>query len=221
MINFLKQIFSYIFPPSCIICTDQTQEINLCKNCLANLPLTTEFPRPWIFSLYRYKNDSVKQCVTHIKTYPDELLIAEMITCKQIMLKSWLNGLAQYHNAKEIILVPTPIHYSRFLDRGFNQSELIVEVIKKVITLKGITITAETSLIKKQHATEKQATISNKKDRLNNPIKSSFQIQSKNTHSEKVIIIIDDVTTTGATLDAIREHLLEITPNVYGFTLSH
>ncbi len=221
MFIFLKRIFSFFFPPSCIICSEKTNNLNLCDYCRGQLPLTREFPRPWIFSLYQYKHDYVNQCIKHIKQYPDHLLMEALIQDKQSMITGWLTGLAQYHHVKEIILVPVPIHYSRFIDRGFNQTLLIAESIQKVITLKYGTITIIDSLIQKQHATEKQALFIHKKSRLENELESSFRLTHTTIPTDGVIVIIDDVTTTGATLDAMRNHLITLTPHVYAFTLSH
>lgn len=221
MFTLLKNIFSFFFPPSCIICSEKTDVVNICNHCHEQLPLTRDFPRPWIFSLYQYKNKSVNQCIKHIKEYPDLTLIETLIESKKFMVTGWFTGLARYHQATEIVLIPVPIHYSRFINRGFNQSELIAKSLQKILSQETLTITINTEIIKKQFATEKQALLIHKQERLKNSLTSSFTLNQKNISPNALLIIIDDVTTTGATLDAVRSHLGIYSPNVYAFTLSH
>lgn len=95
-------------------------------------------------------------------------------------------------------LLPVPLHNTRIKDRGFNQALEIAKPIAKKLQIPLIT----KSLIRTRH-TQAQTELSSKNRRKN--IKNSFQRQP-NLHY-KTIAIIDDVITTGTTMNEIAKIL--------------
>ena len=225
--NLLKTVFSYLFPPICILCNTENTGINICIHCRQKLELTREMRRPWLFSLYRYRTDNVSTCIRHLKNFPDEELVNELIYQRKLMVEHWTLGLVKIFECKEIVIIPVPIHKSRFIDRGYNQAEIIASAYMKIITEKmkprSIPIRIENHVIIKSRKTDKQALITDRNIRKQN-IKNAFSIKSgaDALHLRHcLVMIIDDVTTTGGTLDEIRILLEPYAKAVFAFTLAH
>ncbi len=98
------------------------------------------------------------------------------------------------------VIVPVPLHFKKLKIRGYNQSEEIAKGIKTAID-KPI----DTSSIERVIYTETQ-TKKNKIQRWNN-VKNIFEIKSPENLENKHILIVDDVITTGATLEALASKI--------------
>ena len=98
-------------------------------------------------------------------------------------------------STKPIFLVPIPLHSSRERERGFNQIELILKNLS--VEFRGGAACRAAPLLKRTRATPPQTKLS-RSSRLKN-VQGAFAVTTqeiKNTH----LFVIDDVTTTGATL---------------------
>ena len=100
-----------------------------------------------------------------------------------------------------------PIAKSRFRERGFNQAEELAKEISKITGIKVL------DLLFKLETGKHQAGLS-RKDRLEN-LKETFSISGdyKEIVKGKVVLIIDDVFTTGATLDECSKTLKKLKPS--------
>jgi ComF family protein len=98
------------------------------------------------------------------------------------------------------IIIPIPLHKRRLRWRGFNQSELIASHIAKKIAL-GFPIKLEGNLLERFRYTHPQMEIKNQESRKRN-IEKAFKIPKDklNLVKNKRILLVDDVTTTGATI---------------------
>lgn len=224
LFTLLKNIFSYVFPSSCIVCGNEDTGINICTKCSDSLPLNREMRRPWLFSLYRYRDDSVATCIRHLKNFPDQEFVHKLLQQKQIMITGWTLGMVRTHHCSEVILIPVPLHRSRFLDRGYNQAEIIAESYKQILQTKiKVSVRVESNIIIKSKYTDKQALITDRSQRLQN-IRDAFEINSTSKialSAHTLVIIIDDVTTTGGTVDEIKRILDPYVAMVSAFTLAH
>jgi ComF family protein len=100
--------------------------------------------------------------------------------------------------------VPVPLHKRKLRERGFNQAELLAKEVAEYFSL-----SLETKALIRKKYTPPQVRTKNHKARRES-LKNAFEISSiftkkcisENTNflKEKIIILIDDVTTTGATL---------------------
>ena len=91
-------------------------------------------------------------------------------------------------------LIPVPVHSSRKRERGYNQAEVLAEEIGKKMD-----IPVERRLLKRVKTTMPQKLLDDK-GRQNN-LKRAFKI-SRNDVKLKIIVMIDDIYTTGSTIDA-------------------
>lgn len=96
-------------------------------------------------------------------------------------------------------LVPVPIHAARKRQRGYNQAEVLAREIGRLLR-----IPVETKLIKRVHKTKPMKDLS-AQERQNN-LKKAFKIL-KNDVKLSTIVIIDDIYTTGSTVDAMTATL--------------
>lgn len=96
-------------------------------------------------------------------------------------------------------LVPVPIHAARRRQRGYNQAEVLAREIGRILC-----IPVETKLIKRVHKTKPMKDLSSQ-ERQNN-LKRAFKI-CYNDVKLNTIIIIDDIYTTGSTVDAMAREL--------------
>jgi predicted amidophosphoribosyltransferase len=195
---------------------------------MATLTLNRDFGQPWVFSLYSYKNEVMHACVRHIKNYPDQEMITVLLFGKKFMIIGWLSGIIKRYQVNNIYLIPVPIHRDRFLDRGYNQSEMIAKALRDIImnTLKNVSVTIDTECIIKSKVTEKQALIDDRAVRLEN-MKNAFTLHQPEKMGQiflknnAILIIVDDITTTGGTLSEIRNVCTPHEERVFGFTLGH
>ncbi len=114
---------------------------------------------------------------------------------------------------KPDVLVPVPVHPSRKRKRGYNQAELIAG---KLSRYSGIPI--DTTLISRERKTQPLKNLSYA-ERQNN-LKKAFKIR-QNDVKLSTIVIIDDIYTTGSTIDAMAQAFTEAgIPGIYFITLT-
>lgn len=115
---------------------------------------------------------------------------------------------------KQSVFIPIPLHQSRLRLRGFNQAEIIARVLSKRY---GVPV--KTDILKRVRKTIPQVDMKNRQDRLSN-MKGVFRVNKVPTQ-ENLIILIDDVYTTGATMQSACEELKHAgVRNVWGLTMA-
>ena len=103
--------------------------------------------------------------------------------------KKYLEKLKKYD-----IIIVVPLSWKRRLQRGYNQSQLIAEIISSILQIK-----IESRILYKTKNIVPQSTL-NKKERKEN-IKGAFKIKNIEKIMNNKILIIDDIYTTGSTLN--------------------
>lgn len=99
------------------------------------------------------------------------------------------------------VIVPVPLHPRRRRMRGYNQTEIIAKHLGK---LTGIPV--EKNWVRRIRYTEPQKKLNDKERRKN--LENAFCIQKQCREYERVLLI-DDIYTTGSTIDTIAKQLLE------------
>ncbi|GAB6100032.1 hypothetical protein JCM16358_19110 [Halanaerocella petrolearia] len=107
----------------------------------------------------------------------------------------------RFYDLKQFDLITyIPVHQERMEERGFNQAYLLARELGSRINL------SLQSLLVRQKNTIKQSKLS-RKERLDN-IKNKFTIEQSDLVRNKNILIVDDIFTTGATVNAASRILL-------------
>ena len=95
---------------------------------------------------------------------------------------------------KNVVIIPVPLSKNRLKERGFNQSELIGGIISQKL---GKPLSAD--IILRTKAQKPQSEIKNREERFLN-VKDSFMPAGEKFPVGQTALLIDDVTTSGATL---------------------
>ncbi|MBS1761326.1 MAG: ComF family protein [Bacteroidetes bacterium] len=211
----LKDISRLFFPVICPGCGNEmfSQKSYLCLKCITKLPHTgfAEFsqnpvekmfygriPLLAAHSEFYFTKDSVIQNLIHQLKYKGNIDIGYYLgnLLGESLLKSGRFKEFDY-------LVPLPLHKKKQFLRGYNQAEIIC---------KGISETTQIPLLTKKITREKQTSTQTRKHRTERwkNVEGSFYINEPETIYNKKIILVDDVITTGATLEACGTNILQI-----------
>ena len=183
-----EKTLSIVTTPFCMKCgkalEDETREY--CKDCST---VNHEYNQGRAVFLY----PSIRKSVYRLK-YKNRKEYAEYLGWKMAQvcgkaLKEWAPD----------ALVPVPLHDKRMQKRGYNQAELLAKELGKYLH-----IPVNTSLVKRERNTKPQKAL-DITGRQNN-LKNAFKIKQNNVKL-KTIVIIDDIYTTGSTIDAIAREL--------------
>jgi ComF family protein len=125
-------------------------------------------------------------------------------------------GLYRYWDPKRLdLLIPVPLHKQRLRERGFNQALLLV---KELSHRTGIPYRKR--ILQKVRPTLPQVNLSGVEREKG--VRGSFEIVRKEELEEKTILLVDDVYTTGATVNECSKVLLAAgAERVDVFTLAH
>ena len=200
----VKRLLDSFFPPSCLLCSERTIESGgLCPDCfsllkfvmpdesknfLADLPDCSE-----VRAAVQY-DDGVKKLVLGLK-YGDRLDTAPL-------LARMMGNAGREMIERADVLVPVPLHWRRLWVRKYNQAAVLADCIGKAAS-----IPSDPFILKRSKATLPQGHFS-KKERLEN-MSDAFCVKNAAKIKDKKVVLIDDVLTTGATLNACAGVLKE------------
>ena len=112
-------------------------------------------------------------------------------------------------------VIPVPLHPSRKKKRGYNQSELLCTSLKRKLLLN-----VDNDILIKSRNTLSQAGLS-RNERIEN-LEDAFEVKDKSKIKGKVLLLVDDVFTTGTTINECSKILLDAgAKEVYSITLAH
>ncbi len=151
------------------------------------------------FSYFHFKDESIIQTLIHELKYQNKRSIG--IFLGEIIASS-IKDDADFTSADA--LIPVPLHKIRFRERGYNQSELIAKGISKVIGIKVIN-----DLLMRNRNTQTQTKLNFEERREN--VKDAFYVSKKYKDfiPGKNFIIVDDVITTGSTINECGKALIQ------------
>lgn len=187
----------------------------ICKKCLDSIRLSDTTEHSLIYGLYDYGTPLVSHSIWNLK-YKHKGQEAKLLIKKaSVMVSEIIADHLQSEFAQEIIFVPIPQYKKKTESRGFNQSIVLAKWLSEEIPNSKVKI-----LLEKKYQTLPQSHISNKKMRIKNVEQTMCGI--KNIEKDKVYIIIDDVTTTGATFLEAKRALKEVgAKNILCIALAH
>lgn len=209
-----KDIFDLFFPAICLTCKNQLQpnESHICTFCRHDLPLTnfTSKPDNPIEKLFQGRSliqDATALFFFHKKGKVQELIHQLKYRNRQEIgefLGYWLGEDIKLSNRFNSIdyIVPVPIHPKKLKKRGYNQ----LSTFGKALSKSNPSLYVENNLIKID-STETQ-TRKSKNERWIN-VQNHFKLQDPVCFENSHVLLIDDVITTGATLEACANQLLK------------
>lgn len=205
--NFLKDIYDLFYPELCLCCnkTLTSNELTICINCRHDLPLTnfaneaenviekTFYGRIKIESatalFYFFKKGKIQHLI-HALKYKNQQQVGTL-------LGNWLgNELATSSRFSTVdCIIPVPLHKNKLKTRGYNQVTNFGESLAKNMKVPF----NETTLTRISFT--KTQTKKIRFDRWNN-VQELFFVANEKALENKHILLIDDIITTGATLEA-------------------
>ena len=205
---FINHVLNLIYPNVCGIC-DRLCNEDLCKRCETKLKKISKIKIDYYLNknfkkhLYIFKYEGIiKEKLIHFK-FNEKTYIYKSIIKFIIKNKKICGFLKKYD-----IIVPVPIHKKRKLERGFNQSALFAKKIANNFeNLKYI----DDVLIKKVN--NKPQSTKNKNGRENNVI-GVYSLQNAHKITNKKVLLLDDIYTTGSTVNECSKVLMEANPKV-------
>ncbi len=215
---FIQKILNILFPIFCIGCKEK--DTPLCRKCIESiLPSTQNINQSEIISIFNYKNTTTKKAIQFLK-YKNNKSIGKIFA--RSLYDVILEELAEqniFSNFSNPILIPIPLSKKRLKERGFNQSEIIAQEMSFID--KNSSFTLITNVLYKIKDTPSQVSIKDREKRLRN-LQGCFSVKVPNKIKGRNIILIDDVTTTGATIKEARKTLLKSgAKKVIAFTIAH
>ncbi len=212
-INVFTDLYNTFFPRKCVYCgknLDKSEQ-EICKKCLNRLPETQFlndyenqlFQKFWgrvniefAFSMYYFNKQSVLQHLLHHIKYKGRKELA------YVLGKSLGQELKNTSHFKSCdLIIPVPLHPEKEKKRGYNQSEWIAKGVSE-----SINIPVNTALLQR-HVNSKSQTRKNRKERWEN-VRMAFSLKTNEISGYKHALLIDDVITTGATLEACATLLI-------------
>ncbi|MBW5400061.1 ComF family protein [Brachyspira pilosicoli] len=225
--KFFAIVFNILFPNHCIICKNiiQSDKINyICLDCINKLSYIHRddyircnrcgriIDTKYSTCICSYENIYFDECKSMLY-YDDKTsnLIHKMkfshryLICKDfaVMLSFYYKD---YINKFDVVSF-VPLGKNRLLERGYNQSELIARHISKIINIPLI----ENIIIRKKES--KPLSMIKGKELREKAIKNAFKINQKYEFDDNKkinILIIDDVFTTGSTLNEMSLELRKL-----------
>ncbi|MFA5323765.1 MAG: ComF family protein [Smithella sp.] len=178
----------------CPVCgttfSDSPAESHLCGDCLEKRPYFS-----YARAVFSYE-DIILNAIHQFK-YNRNISIGEMLA--SFMADFSFPGI---NYTDYCMIIPVPLHIKRLRERGFNQSLILARTIGEKQQ-----IPVNFSLLKRKKFTLTQ-TGSNKKERKQN-IKGAFEVSDPRKIVDKNIILVDDVYTTGATVNECAKTLIK------------
>jgi competence protein ComFC len=216
----LSAVLDLVFPRECISCGRKGHD--LCLNCLKEAPEAERESAKWIYPLYDYRHVPTKKALHLLKYKGKRRLAGVFAEAIYGRIIEELADLTVMENFREPVLVPIPLSGKRRRERGFNQAELICrELIKIDKNVQHPMLNILGDVLVKPAETVHQAHIENRTERLKN-IVGSFAVKNAEKIKGRNIILIDDITTTGATLSEAKKVLLAAGARaVIAFTVAH
>ncbi len=205
---------------TCVLCGDSTSQVySLCKPCQGDFPLITNACQCCGLPIADVQEEShqVALCGYCLKTPPaidytqslyyyespidylvGQVKFEENLSCASILGHLLAKGVTDIDDDLPDVIIPVPLHKKRLFKRGFNQSLEIARPVAKLLQLP-----IDSNLVARTKSTRAQAKLNVAQRRKN--IKGCFKV--KDNHAYQHVVLIDDVITTGSTINELASAL--------------
>lgn len=200
--KYLANFLDYIFPQFCLGC--KKEGTIFCTDCLHKLQLLPIDKKPWPEENFVFEECHI--CLDYHDTVVKKLIkkykYSYFENLAEPMADIYIKKVQQLDLAPDFIICNIPLHKSKKKKRGFDQTELIA---KKISLGRQVPYF---NLLQRQRSTKTQAQL-NKEQRQKN-MAQAFEINEKIDYKSlltKPILLIDDIATTGTTLNEAAQVL--------------
>lgn len=221
----IEKINDFLYPPRCPVCDgilymeDVPKRPKVCPECLMAISMISP---PYCMKCSKPLDDDFKELCQDCERKEHAFVRGVAAFSYSKAMKRSMYGF-KYNNRREYgkyyadviwekfgstimswnadALIPVPLHSARFRKRGYNQAQVLAKELGK---LSGIKLDDEMLVRVKNTKPQKELT---DKERNNN-IESAFQIRINDLKYSKVILV-DDIYTTGATINECAKVLLD------------
>jgi len=238
MHDLLNWSLDCIFPKYCIGC--KKEGFYVCQNCLSLIPILSHANcflcgrRSPNGHICNNCNDKFHPKLKGLLVASDwnNLLLRQIIyTYKYKFIKELSEPLSyimikfletiRFNNCKfdELVLIPVPLNKKRLIWRGYNQAEFLAQKISEYYL-----IPVNSEILKRSRSTLPQVEIKNRNERQKN-ILGAFKINENMNGNfdlkNKIVILVDDVCTTSATLEECANVLKPLKPKeIFGLVIA-
>lgn len=173
-------------------------------------------PPEGVVSLFSYTDSRVRDLIWEIK-YKKNKRLAFM--CAELLAEPLLDFVYEkkdFYPSSKFLLLPVPTSTKRLRKRGYNQTELIASYLPKMIP----NLCYCNKTLRRTKDTVSQ-TKRSRSERLTG-VQGCFSVFNGNHIKNNVVILLDDVTTTGATLAELKKEISKFEPKeVLCVTVAH
>ncbi|MDP2624852.1 MAG: ComF family protein [Candidatus Peregrinibacteria bacterium] len=220
--KWLQLFLEFLFPNRCLGC--RRTGLLLCMDCLVKIPIQQRIRSPvekdWsldgLLVISPYLKGEILQKAIQAMKYQNGSSLAEILG--QWMATHSIGIVKHELGSENIVLVPVPLHPKREKKRGYNQARLLA------LAVSGFSVLLKPQLpliepLQRIRNTPPQAQLS-RNDRIRN-LSDSFIVKENSLSLNKKIVLVDDVCSTGSTLNecarVLKQHGAHI---VWGLVLA-
>ena len=220
----LTALLDFLFPPTCLLCERRHEgESFLCQECLVSLKgsmnpavLTGSddfkhiqgdiyFDR--VLVVWDYFAE-IEDLIHHMK-YQRGMKLARLLGR---LMGEAVNSLLVLN--ADAVLLPVPLHKTRRRERGYNQSELLSDGFREIVQMDY-----QKNILARKKNTSTQTKLDAEARQRN--VHEAFRVNRLPAVQGRTVLVLDDVSTTGATLNSCARCLKEAgAKNVIGLTLA-
>lgn len=213
--NPFRAIINIILPKNCLVCS--TSGYIMCPECLRKVSPPWDQLHPWMVSVFRYKNPHIKQSLWKLKYQGAHSIADDLAPYMYDELMDMLGDTLSIEKEK-LVLIPIPMTRRKLRERGFNQSDVLAQAVKNQ---NRELFSVSYKSLEKIKETVPQAKIKVRSKRLAN-MRGVFIVKNPANIKNKTIILVDDITTTGATISEAKKVLKKAgAKQVFAVTVGH
>lgn len=217
ILSIINFIIEAVFPRECAGCGKNG--VLLCAACIEETQSAPQSEHAFINAAFDYHNKAIKRAVWRFK-YKNARGFAKIFA--PYLYDEIIGALGNelfISGGENILLVPVPLHKKRLRERGYNQSELLTREILKLDSAHIFSYAP--LLLVRVKETKPQAKSEKRNARIKN-LRDAFYSPPTLHARGRVVILIDDVTTTGATLVEAKRSIRILRPRkILAFTIAH
>lgn len=212
--EYISDFFNLLYPNLCLVCSENINynENKICISCINNIPKTNyhlqqdnpvekrfwgKVPIEKVTAYFFFEKGSPYQKLLHLLKYKNNKELG-----KELGKYAAVDLLENSFFRDVDLIVPVPLHPNKLRKRGYNQSEWIAMGLSEIL---DIPIETSNTIRTIENPTQTKKSVY---DRYLNT-ENIFDIKDRERYAGKHILLVDDVLTTGSTLESCASCILE------------